>query len=415
MATNGAAGCAPSRWSSRATSSLPVPLSPTISTVLGTGATRAICSRSRSIAALVPDERALAVQPPPERPHLGAEPAPLDRQLDLAHDPLDRLGLVDEAVGAEPDGLDAAVEVPGAGVDDHRDLRAAPLERAQHLEAVHARHLEVEDHAVDRLAAEPLERLRGRPAPRAPRSRPGAGGRRRTARPSRARRPRRAPASSAPPVAVRRPAPRPAARRSPGCPRRARSRSGARRRGRAPAGARSRARARSRPPWWYGSRRTRGRARLGSCRGPVSVTVTRTSACLRVADGLGADGDGAVASGPPGCRPRCPPGSRGSGGARAGRPTRAGSAGRAPRGASRGRRRSPRTISATTAFTSQRPRCTAGREPGVVAGPACRDRPGSTRASRAAPRTRAAATAGSLARHLRRDAAARSGSAPGRS
>ncbi len=53
-ATSGVFAPGPSRCSSRATSSLPVPLSPTISTLLGIGATRAIASRSARIGALSP-------------------------------------------------------------------------------------------------------------------------------------------------------------------------------------------------------------------------------------------------------------------------------------------------------------------------------------------------------------------------
>ena len=81
------------------------------------------------------------------------------RVLDLLDDALDRLRLVDEPVGAEPHGLDAAVVAAGAGVDDDRRVDAALLQPPQHLEAVGARHLEIEDDAVDRLAGQDVERL----------------------------------------------------------------------------------------------------------------------------------------------------------------------------------------------------------------------------------------------------------------
>src|SRR5207244_667214 len=53
-ATKGALGLAPRRCRSRATSSLPEPLSPTTSTGLGMGANRAMASRSVRIAGLSP-------------------------------------------------------------------------------------------------------------------------------------------------------------------------------------------------------------------------------------------------------------------------------------------------------------------------------------------------------------------------
>ena len=135
-----------------------MPLSPVTSTVLGTGATRAINSLSRAIGALVPTSELSPSSRALQRAHLRAQAAALDGALDLVDHPLHRLRLVDESRGAEPHGLDAPVEVAGAGVDDHRHLRPPPLQGAEHLEAVHPRHLQVEDDAVHRLAAEPLQR-----------------------------------------------------------------------------------------------------------------------------------------------------------------------------------------------------------------------------------------------------------------
>ena len=129
-------GLGPSRCRSRATSSLPVPLSPMISTGLGIGATRAMVSRSALMAALLPTREVSPAELAPERQELAPKPAALQRGLDLLHHPRDRLGLVHEAVGAEPDRLHAALVVAGAGVDDHRNGgcpsapgRAAPRSR----------------------------------------------------------------------------------------------------------------------------------------------------------------------------------------------------------------------------------------------------------------------------------------------
>ena len=107
----------------------------------------------------VADERRVAVEPRPQRSNLLHQPPARHRVLDLLNDALDRLRLVDEPVGAEPHRLDAAVVVAGAGVDDDRRVDAALLQPPQHLEAVDARHLEIEDDAVDRLAGEEVERL----------------------------------------------------------------------------------------------------------------------------------------------------------------------------------------------------------------------------------------------------------------
>ena len=138
---------------------MPVPLSPTISTLLGIGATRAIASRSVRIGALSP----MSDVSPSNRDRSVRssfdQPSARHGVLDFLHDPLDGLGLVDEPVGAEPHRLDAAVVAAGAGVDDDRCVDAALLQPPQHLEAVGARHLEIEDDAVDRLAREQVERL----------------------------------------------------------------------------------------------------------------------------------------------------------------------------------------------------------------------------------------------------------------
>ena len=53
--------------------------------------------------------------------YFGLELVTAERVLDLLHDPVHRLGLVDKPIGAEADGLDATVVAAGARVDDHRN------------------------------------------------------------------------------------------------------------------------------------------------------------------------------------------------------------------------------------------------------------------------------------------------------
>src|SRR6058998_78863 len=136
-AMNGPAGFAPKRCSSRATSSFPDPLSPTIRTGLG-------------------------IEAAPQGGELPREPLLLERVLDLLHHAFHRLGLVDEAPGAEPDGLRAAVVVARPGIDEHRHPKPTSLHGSQHFEAVHPRHFQVEDDAVHRFALQQIERRAAR-------------------------------------------------------------------------------------------------------------------------------------------------------------------------------------------------------------------------------------------------------------
>ena len=268
--------------------------------------------------------------------------------------------------------------------------RSLPLERAEHLEAVHPRHLEIEDDAVDRRAAERLERLRAaRRGDHLVAAEPpqvvgvllGHRGhvvhhqhqRHRAAPPA-------GPAGSS--TVTRVPTPGSVSTR-------------ASRRDRGPAAGRSRGRARCRRPWWCRSRRRRGRAGPRHP-GPVSATVTGRRA-LAVAGALSVETTHLAAL-PRDAVDRVadqvledPPQHEPVGGGRRERRSRAGSARWRPRPEAR-------TTSQTSAFTSQtsrRPRARAGRS----CGPASRDRRRSTPASPAARRRRCPGLR-PVARHL---------------
>src|SRR4029453_18626503 len=88
----------------------------------------------------VADEHRLAIHPRLERSQLARHPSARYGVFDLLHDPLDGLGLVDESVRAEADGLDAALVAARARIHDDRHVDAARLEAPQYFEAVDAGH-----------------------------------------------------------------------------------------------------------------------------------------------------------------------------------------------------------------------------------------------------------------------------------
>ena len=137
----------------RATSSLPTPLSPWMSTVaLGRrGAAHGLhhlADLERLAHHLVLDLDGAA-----QLLDLVGDPAPLEGVADRDEDPVGVERLVDEVEGAAADGLRAgrAGAVPGDHDDRHVRHRLEPL---QHVEAVHAGHLDVEEDEVGRLALE---------------------------------------------------------------------------------------------------------------------------------------------------------------------------------------------------------------------------------------------------------------------
>ena len=173
----------------RATSSLPEPAPPRISTRLLVGATRSmeraqLVDGRRLADHLGADHRALA-----QLAHLALQLGGLERAQRHEQQPVGLERLLDVVVGAALDGGDRGLDVAVAGDDDHRQVGVRLLDDVEHLQAVEAAALQpdVED---DELRPALLDRLQGLVANRAP----GACGDRRPAgcrRPSRGCPPRR--------------------------------------------------------------------------------------------------------------------------------------------------------------------------------------------------------------------------------
>ncbi len=141
-------------WMARATSSLPVPVSPVIRTGASEAAERPICFQIASIAALVP-RRALRPSSLGGRGQRLGQGALLERALQGLEEDGEIEGLGQVVEGAVAHGLDGAVAVAVGGGDDDRDLaERAFAELAQELEAAPVAEADVEEDAVDRLAPE---------------------------------------------------------------------------------------------------------------------------------------------------------------------------------------------------------------------------------------------------------------------
>ena len=146
------------RARSRATSSLPVPVSPKMSTVDCVGATLAISVRTRSMPAEVPTSRGVPSMRSSRR--LSARYCCVSLRLILhaAHqrfdfDQLAGLGEIIERAVAQ--GGDGRFERRLAGEHDRVGVGAtAPLRLGDHLDAVEARHVEVDQQAVERVLLE---------------------------------------------------------------------------------------------------------------------------------------------------------------------------------------------------------------------------------------------------------------------
>src|SRR5213594_4002376 len=137
------------RWIAAATSSLPVPLSPSISTGESESATVATTSFTR----VMPGE------PPPQRVHLAAQEALLE---DLLHEVLQLVQVqrLDEVVvGPRLQRLDRRLDHRVAGHHDDLERRIVPLDLVEHLQAVHLGHPDVDQRGVEDLMADQPDRL----------------------------------------------------------------------------------------------------------------------------------------------------------------------------------------------------------------------------------------------------------------
>ncbi len=155
------------RWMVRATSSLPTPLSPSSSTVALVGAARLTASSTPRSAGLSPtisyfDSIASFSSRFSERSCGLAQ-----RVLHGHDDALAAERLVEEVDGAGPDRLDGGRGRAVPGDHDDRQRFVERVQLAQDLDAVHARHLDVEQHEVGPIA---LHQRNARPG-RCPRRR----------------------------------------------------------------------------------------------------------------------------------------------------------------------------------------------------------------------------------------------------
>jgi hypothetical protein len=152
----------------RATSSLPVPLSPRTSTVMSVSATCSMISRTSRIFGLSPHSSSSSVSER-ARPRsrstscLSARfsSAFLERQLEL----LDLERLAQEVGSAQAHRLDDVAAWPVPREHHDRDVGRSLLEPAQRLEAVHARQHHVERHDVRAGVVQSRERLLRRRPP----------------------------------------------------------------------------------------------------------------------------------------------------------------------------------------------------------------------------------------------------------
>ena len=148
-------------WIARATTSLPVPVSPVMSTVAPLGATVSIIWQSSRIGRLrpmTPGQSVALLELLAQVGVLGAQPALLERRLEDVQQLLELERLADEVGGAALDGVDGVLDSAVAGDDDADDPRITLEGGVEDLAAVDARQAQVGDEDVE---GEPLELVEG--------------------------------------------------------------------------------------------------------------------------------------------------------------------------------------------------------------------------------------------------------------
>ena len=157
IAMNGPAARGLCRCSARATSSLPVPDSPVMSTVVFDCERRPIARKTSCIAGAWPSISGAA----PVSASTGAGRRRLDhRAADERDGVIDVERLRQILEGAALERRDRAVEIRVRGHDDHRQLRAALLHLVEQHEARFARHPDVGDEHRRLARRERLQHLR---------------------------------------------------------------------------------------------------------------------------------------------------------------------------------------------------------------------------------------------------------------
>ena len=104
-----------------------------------------------------PHQRRRAGELRGEVSHLLSQAAAFESVLDLPHDPLDRLVLIDEPFRPETHRPHAPVEISGTRVDDHRHVDLTALQFFQHAEPVEYGHLEIQNDTIDGITREHLQ------------------------------------------------------------------------------------------------------------------------------------------------------------------------------------------------------------------------------------------------------------------
>ena len=169
IATNGPVELRLRWWTARATSSLPVPLSPVMSSAASASATRSISSltlldrRARADHLI---EAAGVGHGLAEALDLVAKRAVLDRARQREPQGLDIERLGDEVVRADADGADRRVEAAERGDHHDRHVGAVGRDALAEREPVHPLHVQIGDHDVEVLLVEQLQGIGRRGPPR---------------------------------------------------------------------------------------------------------------------------------------------------------------------------------------------------------------------------------------------------------